>query len=219
MDLRYTLDFLSDLAMHNNKAWMDENKKRYQNARQQVVELVEEILQKVTIFASELSDVDPKKTLFRINRDIRFSKNKDPYKTNFGASIVEGGRKSSNPGFYLHLMPGNNFVGGGIYQPSSDILSNVRQEIDYNGKELITIIRNNKFKDTYSKPYEEDRLKTAPRGYPKDHEYIELLQLKHYVFMRKATDDEVLSKDFVDQVVENFKTLHPFNQFLSCAMD
>ncbi len=219
MDLNFTLDFLSDLSKHNNKAWMDDNKKRYQEAKQQVVQLVTDIIKKAESFAPELAGIDPKKTLFRINRDIRFSKNKDPYKTNFGASIVEGGRKSGNPGFYLHIMPGNSFVGGGVYQPMPEVLNKVRQEIDYNGKDLISIVEDKKFKSIYSGPHGEDRLKTAPKGYPKDHEYLEWLQLKHYVFMRKASDKEVASKGFVDQVVEDYSVLYPFNQFLTRAMD
>lgn len=219
MDLQFTLNFLSDLAKHNHKEWMDDNKKRYQEAKAQVVELIGEVIKKSTAFAPELVGLDPKKTLFRINRDIRFSKNKDPYKTNFGASIVEGGKKSGNPGFYLHIMPNNNFAGGGIYQPSSDILTKVRQEIDYNGKEVNGIIGDKKFKEVFGESYGEDKLKTAPKGYPKDHENIELLQLKHYVFMRKLSDKEITSDKIVDEVVDTYRTLHPFNLFLSRALD
>lgn len=219
MDLQYTLDFLSDLAKNNKKEWMDDNKKRYLEAKDQVIRLLSEIIPKAASFSPGLAGIDPKKTLFRINRDIRFSKNKDPYKTNFGASIVQGGRKSGNPGFYLHIMPGNSFVGGGVYQPESETLQKVRQEIDYNGKEIRSIIDEPKFKKTFGEPFGEDRLKTAPKGYPKDHENIELLQLKHYVFMRKVLDKEVTSKDFADQVVETFRTLQPFNSFISRAMD
>ena len=219
MDLQFTLDFLSDLAKHNKKEWMDDNKKRYQEAKAQVIELVSEIIQKSIDFDQTLANVDPKKTLFRINRDIRFSKNKDPYKTNFGAAIVDGGRKSGNPGYYLHIMPDNNFAGGGIYQPSSDMLQKVRQEIDYNGKEVRSIIDEANFKKTFKEPYGDDRLKTAPKGYPKDHENIELLQLKHYVFMKEVTDKQVTSNNFSTQVSEIYKTLHPFNMFLLKALD
>lgn len=219
MDLQFTLDFLSDLAKHNKKEWMDDNKKRYQQAKQQVIELVAEIIQKSASFDSSLAGIDPRKTLFRINRDIRFSKNKDPYKTNFGAAIVEGGRKSGNPGYYLHIMPGNNFAGGGIYQPSPDMLQKVRQEIDYNGKEVRSIIDNKAFKKTFEEPYGDDKLKTAPKGYPKDHENIDLLQLKHYVFMTKMTDKQVTSKNFAEEVMDVYQTLHPFNIFLSKALD
>ena len=219
MNLQFTLDFLSDLARHNKKEWMDDNKKRYLQAKDQVIELIAEIVQKSSAFEPGLAGIDPKKTLFRINRDIRFSKNKDPYKTNFGASIVEGGRRSGNPGFYLHIMPGNNFAGGGIYQPPSEVLQKVRQEIDYNGQEVRSIIEDATFRDTFGEPYGDDKLKTAPKGYPKDHENIELLQLKHYVFMKSLNDKEITAANFSDSAVEIFRTLHPFNQFLLRALD
>ncbi|SNS96643.1 TIGR02453 family protein [Ekhidna lutea] len=219
MDLQFTLDFLSDLAKNNKKEWMDDNRKRYQEAKDQVLELSAEVIQKTVPFHPEITGLDPKKTLFRINRDIRFSKNKDPYKTNFGASITAGGRKSGNPGFYLHIMPGNNFAGGGLYQPQSEVLHKIRQEIDYNGKEIRSIIEDTKFKETFGEPFMEDKLKTAPKGYPKDHENIGLLQLKHYVYMRKISDKEVTSKGFSDKVAEVYQTLNPFIQFLSKAMD
>ncbi|MEO9483441.1 MAG: DUF2461 domain-containing protein [Ekhidna sp.] len=219
MDLQFTLDFLSDLAKHNNKEWMDDNKKRYQQAKGNVIELVADVIQKSSAFDPSLTGIDPRKTLFRINRDIRFSKNKDPYKTNFGAAIVEGGRKSGNPGYYLHIMPGNNFVGGGVYQPSPEMLQKVRQEIDYNGKEVRSIIDKEDFRKVFDEPYGDDKLKRAPKGYPKDHEHIELLQLKHYVFMSKMTDKQVTAKNFSNEVAKVYKTLHPFNLFLEKALD
>lgn len=219
MDIQFALDFLKDLAQHNHKEWMDEHKKRYLQAKENVIELVSEILGEISKFDPGVGQLEPKKTLFRINRDIRFSKNKDPYKTNFGAFLVEGGKNSGKPGYYLHLQPGNNFLGGGIYQPQSEILAKVRQEIDYNGNELRAIVEEKKFKDTYGEPFGEDRLKTAPKGYPKDHENLDLLQLKHYIFMRNASDKEVTSKGFVSSVASYYQTLYPFNQFLSKALD
>lgn len=219
MDLQFTLDFLKDLANNNHKEWMDANKKRYLKAKENVIELVNDVINKTSAFDPSISALEPKKCLFRINRDIRFSKNKDPYKTNFGAFLVEGGKKSGNPGYYMHIQPGNNFLGGGIYQPSSETLQKVRQEIDYNGKELKSIINSTSFQSIYPEPHAADSLKTAPKGYPKDHKYIELLQLKHYVFMRKATDKEVTTADFADKVAKDFKVLYPFNQFLSKALD
>ncbi|GAB4250585.1 MAG: DUF2461 domain-containing protein [Ekhidna sp.] len=219
MDLQITLNFLKDLAKNNHKEWMDDNKKRYLEAKGQVIELVAKVIEQASAFDPTIAGIDPKKTLFRINRDIRFSKNKDPYKTNFGASVVEGGRKSGNPGYYLHIMPGNNFAGGGVYQPSPEMLQKVRQEIDYNGKELLSIIEKPAFKDIYPSPYSEDKLKTAPKGYPKDHEHIELLQLKHYVFMREMTDQEITSEKVVTTIVNSYRALHPFNQFLTRALD
>ena len=219
MDLQFSLDFLKDLSENNHKEWMDDNKKRYLEAKEQIIQMVAQVLGKVTQFDASVSSLEPKKTLFRINRDIRFSKNKDPYKTNFGAFLVEGGKKSGLPGYYIHIQPGNSFLGGGIYQPSAEALAKVRQEIDYSGEELTQIITSAEFRKTYSEPYGDDRLKTAPKGYPKDHPHIALLQLKHYVFMREARDAEVAGSSFIESATESFRVLHPFNQFLSKALD
>ncbi|MEQ9404126.1 MAG: DUF2461 domain-containing protein [Cyclobacteriaceae bacterium] len=218
MNIQFTLDFLSDLAKNNKKEWMDDNKKRYNEAKGYVIELVAEVIEKAAVFDKSLVGVEPKKTLFRINRDIRFSNNKDPYKTNFGAAIVDGGRKSGNPGYYLHIKPGENMVGGGLYQPDPAILQKVRQEIDYNGGKLRKIIENKQFKEFYKEPYDGDKLKTAPKGYPKDHPDLDLLQLKHYVFMEKLPDKEATGAGFSDKVVKMYHTLYPFNQFLSEAI-
>ena len=219
MDLQFTLDFLQDLADNNHKDWMDDNKKRYLEAKQYVIELVTQVVEKASAFDPSLSTIEPKKALFRINRDIRFSKNKDPYKVNFGAAIVGGGRNSGNPGYYLHLQPANNFIGGGLYQPPSEVLAKVRQEIDYNGQKLRSIISDKDFVKIYHEPYSTDRLKTAPKGYPKDHPDLDLLQLKHYVYMHEVSDAEVVSDRFVDEVVEAYRTLHPFNLYLREALD
>ena len=219
MDLQFALDFLKDLAENNHKDWMDDNKKRYLEAKENVIELVAVVIEKASSFDASLSTLQPKKTLFRINRDIRFSKNKDPYKTNFGAAIVEGGRSSGNPGYYLHLQPGNNFIGGGMYQPPSSALAKVRQEIDYNGQKLRDIITATDFTRVYPEPYSTDRLKTAPKGYPKDHPDLDLLQLKHYVYMHEVGDAKVVGKSFPDLVVEAYRVLHPYNLFLKEALD
>lgn len=218
MSLKFTLEFLSDLAKHNSKEWMDDNKKRYNEAKGYVIELLAEVIEKTSQFDKSLIGVEPKKTLFRINRDIRFSKNKDPYKTNFGAAIVEGGRKSGNPGYYLHIMPGESMVGGGLFQPEPATLQKVRQEIDYNGGKLRKMIDSKKFKEVYDEPYGEDKLKTAPKGYPKDHPDLDLLQLKHYVFMNQVSDKEVTSGKMVEAAVNAYKTLQPFNNFLREAI-
>lgn len=218
MDIQFALDFLNDLSQNNKKEWMDDNKKRYQEAKNQVIELVAEVIEKASVFDPSLIGVEPKKTLFRINRDIRFSKNKDPYKTNFGAAIVNGGRKSGNAGYYLHIKPNDCMVGGGVYQPMPEVMQKVRQEIDYNGEKIRSIIDHPDFKKILGEPYGEDRLKTAPKGYPKDHPNLDLLQLKHYVFMNKVTDKQATSKSFSDQIVKTYKTLYPFNQFLQEAM-
>lgn len=218
MNLQFTLDFLSDLSKHNKKEWMDDNKKRYLEAKGYIIELVAEVIEKASTFDKTLVGLDPKKTLFRINRDIRFSKNKDPYKTNFGAAIVDGGRRSGNPGYYLHIKPGENMIGGGLYQPEAQILQKVRQEIDYNSKAIHKIIDDKLFTKIYKEPFGGDKLKTAPKGYPKDHPDLALLQLKHYVYMHEISDKEVTSNKIVATTVKAYETLYPFNQFLTEAI-
>ena len=217
MDLQFTLDFLSDLATHNKKEWMDENKKRYNQAKNFFVELVAEVINESASFDKSLIGLDPKKTLFRINRDVRFSKNKDPYKTSFSAAIVEGGRKSGNPGYYIQLMPGNSLVGGGLHEPDPPSLQRVRQEIDFNGESLLRITTKPDFVNLYNEPYGE-KLKSAPKGYLRDHEYIELLRLKDYVFMNQISDKEVTSKNVVRDTVNSLEALYPLNQFLREAL-
>ncbi len=217
MDLAFTLDFLADLARHNNKDWMGANKKRYQEAKGHFIELIDKIIRRASEFDKNLEGIDPSKTIFRINRDIRFSKNKDPYKTNFGASIVPGGNKTGYPGYYLHLMPDENFFGGGLYRPEAESMRKIRQEIDYNGKRLRQIIETPTFRKVFEQQYGE-RLKTAPKGYPKDHPELDLLQLKNHIFLHKVEDKKATSSNYVDQVVEGIRILHPYIKFLRVAI-
>ena len=156
--------------------------------------------------------------MFRLNRDIRFSKNKEPYKTNFGGSISEGGRQMGKPGYYIHIMPENNFVGGGLFQPIPDDLKKIRQEIDYNGDEMCKIIGSETFKANFKEPYD-DKLKTTPRGYPKDHERIDLLRYKSFVYLRQFNDQEARSLNFLDMIQDTFKALKPYLDFLRRGLD
>ena len=140
MNTSLILTFLQQLESHNSKEWMDDHRAQYQTARQSFIDLTTHLLEKLSVDDEGLQGLDPKKCIFRINRDIRFSKDKSPYKNNFGAAMAEGGRNSGNPVYYLHVQPQNeSFIAGGLYQPSSDVLSKVRQEIDYNASELKTI--------------------------------------------------------------------------------
>lgn len=210
--------FLSGLAANNSKEWMDAHKKDYQTAKDNFIALVDFTIKRASLFDSEIASEEAKKCVFRLNRDVRFSNNKDPYKTNFGGSISKGGRKAGNPGYYIHIMPGNNFAGGGLYQPEAESLKKLRQEIDYNGDDLVKIIENPAFKKLFPTPYD-DKLKTAPKGYPKDHPHVELLKYKSLIFMRQFTDKEAQSKEFPDMIQETFKTIKPFLDFLRRGLD
>lgn len=211
------LAFLTDLKVHNNKEWMDANKPRYKKVRQEFHRWVDELIIRMTEFDPSLAGITAKDSTFRINRDIRFSKDKSPYKSNMGAAIQEGGKKSMNPTYYLHIEPGDSMIAGGLYMPPGDILAKVRQEIDYNAGELKEIVGQEDFKKVFG-AISGEALKTAPKGYSKDHPNIELLRFKSYVVMKKLDDKEVLAPDFMDRAAEYFRVLAPFNHYLSVAI-
>jgi uncharacterized protein (TIGR02453 family) len=159
--------------------------------------------------------------LFRINRDVRFSKDKSPYKTNFGIAITSGGKKSPLAGYYLHLEPGASFVGGGLWMPGPPVLSAVRQEIDYNFKDFQGILKSAGFKKNYGELYKGDdvSLSRVPKGYEADNPAAEYLKLKSYLAMRKLDDDEVLSGKLVKTAGDAFKALKPLVDFLNQAQN
>lgn len=213
-----TLQFLRELAENNNKPWFDASKKRYEAAKKDVEGLVAELMQGVAKFEPAVADYKAKDAVFRIYRDVRFSKDKTPYKTNMGAWFNKGGKKAAHAGYYLHIEPGNSFVAGGMYMPESAILKNVRQEIDYNTEEFNGILNNAKFKKTFG-GLDDYKLKTTPKGYDKEHPEIETLKQTSFVVSRKVTDKELLSKDFAAAAIADFETLYSLNAFLNRVMD
>jgi uncharacterized protein (TIGR02453 family) len=218
VELESILPFLSELSVNNTKDWVDENRKRYENCRKTFLQLVEKVIEDLSQFDEELSGVDPKKCVFRINRDIRFSKDKTPYKTNFGALIGPQGKKTEGTGFYLHLSPGQNFGGGGIYKPTPEALAKIRQEIDYNPDGLNKILQSQDFKNTFGS-IQGDQLKTAPKGYPKDHPNIDLLRFKSYYVIHQFEDGIVNDGSFYTSLIENYKKASAINGYLKTAIE
>ncbi len=146
-----TLKFLQALKKNNSKEWFDTNRKQYESAKVDFAALVDAIIHSFGKKDPSIAGLLAKECVFRINRDVRFSKNKDPYKTNMGASITAGGKKVMMAGYYFHLEPGGkSFVGGGLYMAEPDKLKKVRQEIDYGWSEFSKIIQNKKFKENYT---------------------------------------------------------------------
>ena len=218
MNTQLIYHFLSELSKNNSREWMDENRDWYLKAKQKHLELVSALLTGIIPFDEGLQGLEPKDCIFRINRDIRFSKDKTPYKNNFGVYLSEGGKKSANAGYYLHLQPGNeSFIGGGLHRPDSESLSKVRQEIDYNAGELKTIVSSESFKK-YFKEIQGEKLKRAPKGYDPNHPNIELLKLKEFVVIRKLKDTEVLSDQLVENATSTFKAIAPFINYLNVAV-
>ena len=218
MDTRQILAFLQQLQQNNQKEWMDAHRDDYQAARASFIELITYLLRGLETEDEGMRGLDPKKCIFRINRDIRFSKDKSPYKINFGAALAEGGRNSGNAAYYLHLQPNDeSFIGGGLYQPPKEMLAKVRQEIDYNASELRTLVSAPDFRETFGE-IQGDSLKRAPKGYDPDHPNIALLKLKDYIVLRKLTDEEVTDAQFPDQALATFKTMIPFVHYLNVAV-
>lgn len=216
-----TLKFLKDLTNNNNKPWFDDNRKRYDIAKEDFMNFIQTVIDKHAKKDSTLSQLKAKECLFRINRDVRFSKDKSPYKTNFGASINQAGRKSIFAGYYFHLQPGEAFAGGGIWMPPSDVLSNVRQEIDYNFKEFKKIISSAKFKSVFGELYQNDsiRLTRVPKGYDAENPAAEFLKLKSFIGTCNLSEKDLTSKDLLKKTTTAFETLQPLLNFINRSIE
>lgn len=209
-----TLAFLKQLAKNNHKEWFDVNRALYETSKAEFEWLVAKVIEKSTVFDQGLAGLEAKKCLFRINKDVRFSKDKSPYKLNMGASINPGGKKSMIAGYYIHIEPGKSFLAGGCYMPMPDTLTAIRQEIDYNGAEFRKILSSKNFK-AYFKDLEQDgKLKTAPKGYDKNHPDIDLLQHRHFIALHPLKDEDILDHNFATYTSKVFKALYPLNVFL-----
>lgn len=216
--MRPYLEFLTALAENNHKDWMDANKKWYLETRETLLEDVALMLKQLTEMEPELSAFKPKDCVFRQNRDVRFSANKDPYKTNFGVYFSPKGKKSSGPGYYLQIQPGNSFLAGGIWMPESETLKKIRKEIDYSGAELNEIESDPQFKQLFSK-IDGEKLKTSPRDYEADHPYIEYLKLKSFTVSHPVSDKAIDSGVFINFALDGFRRMKPFNDFLNRAIE
>ncbi len=212
-----TLQFLRDLKANNNREWFHDHKKTYNAAKEDVSQLIASLIEEIQKFDDSIGNITSKQCLFRINRDIRFSKDKSPYKINFGAGIGPNGRKSEQAGYYIHIEPDNHFAGGGMWHPPTPNLKKIRQEIDYHTEDFANVVKNPNFVKFFG-ALQGAQLKTAPKGYPKDHPAIEYLRYKDFVAMRKLTDLEATSSNFVAVVSETFQTMKPLNDFLNRAI-
>ncbi len=212
------LQFLQELSENNNREWFQKNKKRYEESREKVLFITELLINEIRKFDSDIPLLDPKDCLFRIFRDVRFSNDKRPYKTNFGSFIAKGGRKSIYSGYYFHIEPGGSFLGGGIYMPEAGPLKAIRDYIAENGDEFRSIITNKNFKAVFPEMMD-DKLKTAPKGYAPDHEFIDLIRYKSFAFSNRVDKSQILADNYIDYLVSSFKVLYPANRFLNKALE
>lgn len=213
VNLQPALAFLRDLRDNNNKAWFDANRARYEQAKAALEEFVQLLIAEIDRF-DKLGILSAKECIFRINRDVRFSKDKTPYKTNMGALMAPGGKKSARQGYYFHLAPNDeSFLAGGLYMPPPEPLAQFRQAIDRDAAPFKKIIRAKKFVK-YFGTLDGTKLATAPKGYPRDHPEIELLKLKDVTVARRLSDQEVLSANIVADAARGYRLMMPFLKYL-----
>ena len=215
-----TLKFLKQLQDNNNKPWFEANRAVYEAVRENFIVFTGELIRGVAKFDPPIGTLEARKTIFRINRDIRFSKDKSPYKNNFGATLSAGGKNMQTAGYYLQIQPGNNsFLAAGSYMPEPDKLAKIRQEIDYNLKEFNSILKAAAFKKHFGELGDFDKLKTNPKGYASDNPAIELLKYKSFVVTQNFTDKEVTDPGYISEVIKACKTAYPLIKFLNAALE
>ncbi len=207
--------FLKELKKNNDRDWFKSNKARYDALHKEHIEIVQQLIGKISAFDSEISGLEAKSCIYRIYRDIRFSKDKTPYKTHFGAYMTGyGGRKSPYGGYYLHIEPGNSFVAGGVWCPEPKMLKKLRNDIYHNIEEFTGILEDKKFKKVYGE-LEGEMLKRMPDGFPKDFLYGDIIKHKSFLVSSMKSDDFFCSEGWIDEVVKNYHLLYPFNRFLN----
>lgn len=214
-----TFQFLQDLKNNNNRDWFNSNKHRFESAKDEFEKFIGGLILQISKFDPGIGELEPKRCIFRIYRDTRFSKDKTPYKINLGAHLAAHAEKPHDrAGYYIHLEPANTFLAGGAYLPPSPWLKAIRQSIDRNGKEFQKILNSANFKKYFGE-MEGDKLKTKPKDYPEDHPFIELLKYKSFLAVHKLSDKEAMDTDFLKHSVQVFKALKPFDDFLNNSLD
>jgi uncharacterized protein (TIGR02453 family) len=213
------LKFLKALKENNNREWFAENKAWYEKSKQDFSEFVELLILEIRKIDNEIGVLEAKDCQFRIFRDVRFSKDKSPYKTNFGAYISRGGKKLNFAGYYFHMEPGEYFMSGGVYMPQGPVLKAIRQEIFHRIDEFKALINAQAFKKNFNGLSEMEKLKTPPKDFPKDFPDIDFLKHKHYIMSKSLNEKELLNPNLLKDARETYKAMVPFNHFLNNVIE
>ena len=200
--------FLEKIKKNNNRDWFNDNKPEFKEIEEEVKEFYNELLLKVQAY-----DKIERLKMFRIYRDVRFSKNKVPYKTHFGSTYIRL-KPNLRGSYYLHIAPGGTFIATGFWNPEKEDLLRIRQEFEMDSTEIRKILNDKKFKQVWGE-LEGEELKTAPKGFNKEHENIDLIRRKQFLFTKRFTDEEVLSPDFINQVNSAFKAIRPYFDYMT----
>lgn len=212
-----TIAFLKNLAKNNDREWFQDHKKAFESAQDNIVAMTSSLIGSIGRFDPSVSTLDPKSCVFRIYRDIRFSKDKSPYKTNLGAFIAPGGRKSMAPGYYFHLQPASFFSAAGKHMPDSHETLRIRTAIANNTGEFLKIVKAKKFVERFGE-FHGDSLVKAPKGFDPEHAAIEFLKLKSFTVGEEFSEKQALSNDYLRVLNESFKASFPFISFLRSAL-
>ncbi len=219
MDATLVFDFLTQLKLNNNREWFQENKKWYDASKNEVEKFVTEIITEISAIDPALETPLMKNCMFRIYRDVRFGTDKSPYKTNLGAFIARGGRKSTYPGYYFHFEPGESMLAGGVYHPEPDTLKLLRNEVYFKSTELKEILGKPSFRKYFGHLGDFDKMKKAPKDFPADFPDIDLLKYRSYIVSQNIPDKIVTSDHYQEQVIDMVKELQPFMAFLNRAIN
>lgn len=211
-----TIEFLKTLKSNNNRDWFVNNRKLYLEAKENYESFVQALINEIIVFEPIMKGLEVSSCVYRINRDIRFSNDKSPYKAHLGAFIVRGGKKNGDrfAGYYFHIEPGKSIIAGGAYMPPAPWLSAIREKIIDEPEGIKSILADKKFVKYFGK-IDGEKLKKAPKGYPPDHPDIELLKYKSYLVFNEVDDETVLKEDFFVHVINVMKAMKPFNDYLN----
>ncbi|MGL2966264.1 DUF2461 domain-containing protein [Flavobacterium sp. XGLA_31] len=221
MITKEALQFLDDLVANNNTDWMHANKKRYENYKKDYHHYIASLLAEMKPLDKSLEDLEVKDCTFRINRDIRFSKDKSPYKTNIGVWFTQNKFRKNSPGYYIHFEKGNSFIAGGVWCPEPEELKKIRKEIAFFHEDLDAIVNDQNFVKEFGTLTrdESNMLKKAPKDFDPAHSAIEFLKLKSFTASEKIDDKLFTNKDFSKIAAQKLIVLKPLNDFLNRALE
>ena len=215
--MREIYRFLEELKQNNNREWFNANKDWYLAVKAEHEAFVNRLIPALAKVDPEIDGLTAKDCIYRIYRDVRFSPNKEPYKTHIGAYMVKGGKKSPRAGYYVHIEPGNSLLSGGIWYPEPSLLKALRKDVYDNIDEFTGIVRDKKFQKYYT--LDGEKLKTVPQPFPKDFPEGEMLKYKSYTVTNNIPDTFLERVDAIEQIVERFALMQPFNRFLNYTVE
>lgn len=213
IDFDALMRFLSELKLNNQKEWFDANRPRYQELRTDFIGFIDQLIERGISVDETLAGIQSKQSIFRINRDVRFSANKNPYKTNFSAYLTKGGKKFPGAGYYFHFEPGASFLAAGVWMPEPVVLKAIRQEIDYNLDAFTKILTAPEVTKHFK--FEGDKLTRPPKGYDAENPAVEYLKMKSFVLTSPMDVSGMSTVDLLEMLVHRMRVLKPFVHFIN----